>query len=61
MYADFGAYKADNGTTVNQFYEKLLLLKTRMNTDAAKRMAQERHEFMELFLERFFREWKEEV
>lgn len=54
----FEAYKASQGPTVNHFYEKLLLLRDRMNTAAARRAADERHRYMEEFLERFFREWE---
>lgn len=50
-------YKASNAPTINHFYEKLLLLKDRMNTEAGRKMAEERHLFMEQFLEQFYREW----
>jgi uncharacterized protein len=50
-------YKNSNAPTLNHFYEKLLLLKDRMNTDTGKKMANERHEFMVNYLEQFFKEW----
>lgn len=53
----FGHYKNSAAPTINHFYEKLLLLKYRMNTDTAKRIAEKRHRFMEKFLEKFFEEW----
>jgi len=56
----FEAYKKNTGPTINHFYEKLLLLKDRMNTPTGKRLAAERHLFMERFLEQFFAEWKGE-
>jgi uncharacterized protein len=56
LHQDFDTYRQSTGSTVNHFYEKLLLLKDRMETTTAKRLAQERHEFMERFLERFFKE-----
>lgn len=50
-------YAAGRSTSINHFYEKLLRLKDRMNTAEGKRMAQERHRFMERYLEKFFAEW----
>ena len=46
------------GTSVNHFYEKLLLLKDRMNTATGRAMAQNRHQFMEEYLQQFFAEWE---
>lgn len=50
-------YKKSNAPTINHFYEKLLLLRDKMNTDTGKSIAAERHVFMESFLEQFFNEW----
>lgn len=50
-------YKASNAPTINHFYEKLLLLKDKMNTKTGKKIAEERHKFMELYLKQFFAEW----
>ncbi len=55
-HADFAAYKRNSGPTINHFYEKLLLLKDRMNTPTGRALAQDRHRFMEEFLTRFHAE-----
>jgi uncharacterized protein len=53
-------YKKSTAPTINHFYEKLLLLRDLMNTKTGKRLAIERHLFMERFLFRFFEEWEGE-
>jgi uncharacterized protein len=52
-----GSINGRSSSTISHFYEKLLLLKYRMNTLTAKKMAAERHEFLELFLKQFYGEW----
>ncbi|OUR93890.1 phosphohydrolase [Flavobacteriales bacterium 34_180_T64] len=50
-------YKTSSAPTINHFYEKLLLLKNRMNTKTGKQIAEKRHVYMEQFLEQFYAEW----
>jgi len=56
-HGSFEAYKASTGPTINHFHEKLLLLRDRMNTESARRVAEGRHRYMEDFLARFHAEW----
>jgi uncharacterized protein len=53
-------YKNSASPTINHFYEKLLLLKDKMNTATGKQIAQERHVYMETFLKQFYGEWNGE-
>ncbi|WP_426090529.1 HD domain-containing protein [Flavobacterium sp. DSR3-2] len=53
-------YKKNDSPTLNHFYEKLLLLKDKMNTETGKQIAQERHHYMEGFLAQFYAEWEGE-
>jgi len=57
-HASFEDYKRGGGTTINHFYEKLLLLAARMNTATGKRLAADRQRYMERFLEQFLAEWE---
>jgi len=53
-------YKNTTAPTINHFYEKLLLLKDKMNTPTAQKLAAQRHEYMETFLTQFYAEWEGE-
>lgn len=61
MHQNFDDYKKDVGPTINHFYEKLLLLKDRMYTKTGKRLAKQRHEYMEAYLKQFLAEWEAKV
>jgi len=54
----FEQYKNSKGSSINHFYEKLLLLKELMNTETARKIAEKRHVFMEEYLSEFFLEWE---
>ena len=58
LHTSFEQYKNSEGTTINHFYEKLLLLKNLMNTPTAKKIAEGRHKYMQEFLQQFFLEWE---
>ncbi len=58
MHIDFESYKSTNSPTLNHFYEKLLLLKDRMHTPTARKLAESRHQYMEQFIRQFLDEWE---
>ncbi len=61
MHQSKESYAKSEAPVITHFYEKLLLLKDLMNTEAGKKLAEERHQFMEVYLERFYLEWEGEV
>jgi len=58
MHGSFEDYSKKRSPTFNHFHEKLLLLKDRMNTKAAKEIAEDRHIYMKQYLDKFLREWE---
>ncbi len=56
-HESFESYANSKGHTINHFYEKLLLLKDRMQTESGRKLALERHEFMKVYLDQFYTEW----
>ena len=58
---DKETYKNSKAPTINHFYEKLLLLKDKMNTETGRQIAEKRHQFMEGFLDQFYKEWNGQV
>ena len=57
LHESYEDYKKNEGHTINHFYEKLLLLRERMNTNTGKKIAEGRHKFMQSFLDQFYKEW----
>lgn len=57
LHGSFAEYKSKQNHSVNHFYEKLLLLKDRMNTASGRQVAEHRHQFLNDFLEEFLAEW----
>jgi uncharacterized protein len=60
LYMTKETYKNTTAPTINHFYEKLLLLKEKMNTATGRQMAEQRHVFMQTFLDQFHQEWEGE-
>lgn len=60
LHNSFTAYRDSSSPTFNHFHEKLFLLKDRMNTAAARVIAERRHRYMESFIEQFLEEWRGE-
>ncbi|MCL5438705.1 MAG: HD domain-containing protein [Patescibacteria group bacterium] len=58
FHKTFEEYKTKSTTTINHFYEKLLLLRDRMNTKTGREIAEKRHKFLKRYLDRFLEEWE---
>ncbi|TSC93829.1 MAG: uncharacterized protein CEN87_729 [Parcubacteria group bacterium Licking1014_1] len=58
LHKSFEEYKKNQSSSINHFYEKILLLKDRLNTKTAKKIAIQRHKFLENYLKQFFKEWE---
>jgi uncharacterized protein len=58
LHQNFEQYKNNQSSTINHFYEKLLLLRERINTRTARQIADQRHAVMEAYLAQFMREWE---
>lgn len=61
QHKTFEEYKNSKSHSINHFYEKLLLLKDKLYTKTAKKIAEHRHEFMENYLKEFYKEWEGEL
>lgn len=57
-FASAEEYVKKRTHTINHFYEKLLILKDGMNTTTGRKIAENRHAFMETFLAQFYNEWE---
>jgi uncharacterized protein len=57
VHESFASYQQSTAPTLNHFYEKLLHLKDRLHTPAAREIAAGRHQYMEDFVARFLAEW----
>lgn len=60
-HKDLASYQKNRSHTINHFYEKLLKLKDLMHTTTGKKIANERHQYMECFLEQFYAEWHAKI
>jgi uncharacterized protein len=61
LHASFSQYRKGADSTIHHFYEKLLFLKDRMNTRTGRKIALQRHAFLESYLKQFFKEWEAKV